>query len=159
MSLNMGPRRRPPTWLTSQEEANLMRTRTTWSLCSRSRRCSTWMPLTRLVRPTFMRGRFNPRASGPPRPGAPPANRGPAGRFTGAAQGSGGFRAADVAPRLPPRDAKDMSCVNRGKKDHGQGLPPSSPRGQAEASLLRVRQAGTSRPRLSREAAQDYRER
>jgi hypothetical protein len=71
----------------------------------------------------FMRGRFNPRASGPPRPGAspaygPPASRGPAGRFTGAAQGGGGFRAAGVAPRLPPRDVKDMSCVNCGKKGH-----------------------------------------
>lgn len=65
-----------------------------------------------------MRGRFNPRAAGPPRPGAPPANRGPAGRFTGAAQGGGGFRAAGIAPRLPPRDVKDMSCMTCGKKGH-----------------------------------------
>ena len=67
----------------------------------------------------FMRGRLNPRASGPPPAGAPPANRGPAGRFAGAAQGGGGgFRAAGVAPRPPPRDVKDMSCVNCGKKGH-----------------------------------------
>lgn len=43
-------------------------------------------------------------------------NRGQAGRFTGQAQGGGGFRAAGVAPRLPPRSKADMSCVNCGQK-------------------------------------------
>ena len=50
------------------------------------------------------------------RPGFAP--RGPARRFTGAAQGGGGFRAAGVAPRLPPRDKNDVSCVNCGRKGH-----------------------------------------
>ena len=68
---------------------------------------------------SFMRNRFNPRALVAGRDGPPPtANRGPAGRFTGAAQGGGGFRPAGVAPRLPPRDVKEMSCVNCGMKGH-----------------------------------------
>ena len=59
----------------------------------------------------FMKTRLQGR-----RPGFAP--RKPAGRFTGAAQGGGGFRAAGVAPRLPPRDKNDVSCVNCGRKGH-----------------------------------------
>ena len=66
----------------------------------------------------FMRNRFNSCAPVPGRGGPPPANCGPAGRFTGAAQGGGVFRSAGVAPRLPPRDVKDMLCVNCGMKGH-----------------------------------------
>ena len=49
----------------------------------------------------FMRNHFNSRTPAPGRGGPPPANRGPAGCFTGAAQGGGGFRPVGVAPRLP----------------------------------------------------------
>jgi hypothetical protein len=97
----------------------------------------------------FMRGRFNPRSSGPARAGPPPANRGPAGRFRGAAQGGGGFRAAGVAPRLPPRVTKDMSCVNCGKKGpHGSRLSTGAPRRQEQTPLPCLRQAGASCSRL-----------
>ena len=48
----------------------------------------------------------------------PGAARRPAGPFTGAAQGGGVIGAAGVAPRLPPRDKNDMSCVNCGRNGH-----------------------------------------
>ena len=67
----------------------------------------------------FMNRRFNLRGRPAAGGGQPPtSNRGPLGRFTGAAQGSGGFRAAGVAPRLPPRGRDDMLCVNCGRNGH-----------------------------------------
>ena len=48
----------------------------------------------------------------------PRAVRGPAGSFTGTAQGCGGFRAAGVALRPPPRHKNDVSCVNYGRKGY-----------------------------------------
>ena len=97
----------------------------------------------------FMCNRLNPRAPVPGRGGPPPAYRGPAGRFTGAAQVGGGFRPAGVDPRLPPRDVKDMSFVSCGKKGHmARDLPAAAPGRQEQTPLLCWLQNWASRPRL-----------
>ena len=67
----------------------------------------------------FVAGKFQFRPRGAAGGGAgrfpsrPPAA--PAARF---GQGGGGFRSAGVAPRLPPRNKSDMSCVNCSIKGH-----------------------------------------
>ena len=78
----------------------------------------------------FMKGRFNPGARAPT--SRAPPGRGPAGRFTGAPQGGGGFRAAGVAPRPPPRNMDDVSCVSCGRKGHmaAEGRQPRATQGQ-----------------------------
>ena len=63
-----------------------------------------------------MKKRFQPCAR-PPASRAPPG-RGLADRFTGAPKAAVGCRAAGVAPRPPPRNQDDISCVNCGRTGH-----------------------------------------